>query len=158
MTYETGITVQEKVGSLFQPDVLLPAQYFETLRRKTLEPEEKLMLAVLEDGVACFLKYLRAENRTGKTLFRDAEEWIWAENSDWLFSFENICEALGLSPTYVRRGLLRWMERKPFYYHKVSAIESLSPRGKVPRTGNGRIETYMGMQEARQEARATQLT
>jgi hypothetical protein len=96
MTYETDITVQEKAASLFQPDVLLPTQYFETLRRKTLEPEKKLMLAVLEDAVGCFLKYLRAENRTGKTLFRDAEEWIWEENSDRLISFENICDAFEL--------------------------------------------------------------
>ena len=55
MTYETGLSVEEKVSSLFQPDTLLPAQYFETFRRKShLEPEKRLMLAVLEDAVACF--------------------------------------------------------------------------------------------------------
>ena len=29
--------------------------------------------------------------------------------SDWVFSFENICETLGLDVGYVRQGLLRWM-------------------------------------------------
>ena len=36
-------------------------------------------------------------------------------DGDWVFSFENICEALGFNPAYVRKGLLRWMiglERK----------------------------------------------
>lgn len=33
MTYETGLSVEERVTSLFQPDTLLPAQYLETFRR-----------------------------------------------------------------------------------------------------------------------------
>jgi len=45
----------EKIASLFQPDTLLSAQYFDTLRRKTLlEPEKRLMLAILEDAINCF--------------------------------------------------------------------------------------------------------
>lgn len=113
MTYETGLNATEKVASLFQPDILLPAQYLETFRGKAhLEPEEELMLGVLEDAVACFQKYLFARDRKGKGLFRDAEGWILDENSDWLFSFDNICEVFGLSPQYVREGLARWKEKK----------------------------------------------
>ncbi|MEK7783674.1 MAG: hypothetical protein AAB279_07085, partial [Candidatus Binatota bacterium] len=59
MNYNTGLSVEEKVTSLFQPDTLLPAQYLETFRRKApLEPEKRLILAVLEDAVACFQKHL----------------------------------------------------------------------------------------------------
>ena len=111
MTYETGLSVEEKVSSLFQPDTLLPAQYFETFRRKShLEPEKRLMLAVLEDAVACFQKYLLARDGRGRAMFREAEQWILEEESDWLFSFENICEVLGFNPRYVRGGLVRWKE------------------------------------------------
>jgi hypothetical protein len=50
-----GINAEEKISSLFDPDTLLSAQYFENLRRKTpIEPEKRLMLAVLEDAVNCF--------------------------------------------------------------------------------------------------------
>ncbi len=104
---------EERVASLFQPDTLLPAQYFETLRRKALDPEKRLMLAIIEEAIACYQKYLCAEKRRGRTLFADAEKWIWDEDSNWIFSFENICEVLGLTPAYVRRGLLRWREREP---------------------------------------------
>ncbi len=105
--------MEEKVASLFQPDILLPAQYFETFRRKAhLESEKRLMLAVLEDAVACFQKYTFAREGKGKVIFQEAEEWIIEEGSDWLFSFENICEVLGFSPQYVRQGLLRWKEAK----------------------------------------------
>lgn len=69
------------------------------------------MLAILEDAIACFQKYVLARDARGKTLFRDAEEWILEEGSDWIFSFENICEVLGLDPKYLRQGLVRWKER-----------------------------------------------
>ncbi len=107
MTYQTGLRVEEKVASLFQPDILLPAQY-----KANLEPEKELMLAVLEDAVRCFQKYLFAQHSKGKTMFQEAEQWIFEENSDWLFSFENTCELLGMDPCYVRQGLLRWKEAK----------------------------------------------
>jgi hypothetical protein len=30
------------------------------------------------------------------------------EGSNWIFSFDNICELLGLDPEYIRRGLQEW--------------------------------------------------
>ncbi|MCH8055005.1 MAG: hypothetical protein IH857_02475 [Deltaproteobacteria bacterium] len=113
MTYGTSLSVEEKVSSLFQPDTLLPAQYLETFHRRAhLEPEKRLMLAVMEDGIACFQKYVFARDGKGKVMFREAEEWILDESSHWLFSFESICEVLGFNPGYVRQGLLRWKEAK----------------------------------------------
>ena len=105
MTNQTSLNVEEKLTSLFQPDPLVPAQYLETFRRKGhLEPEKGLMLAVLEDGIACFQNYIFVRDNRGKAIFREAEEWIMEENSDWLFSFENICEVFGLNPQYMRQG------------------------------------------------------
>jgi hypothetical protein len=109
MGYETKLNVEEKVASLFQPDTLMPEQFLDTHRRKThLAPEIQLMLAVLEDAVACFQKYIFARDGKGREMFREAEEWILAEESDWLFSFDNIADALGLNPRYLREGLMRW--------------------------------------------------
>ncbi len=135
MNYETGLSIEEKVTSLFQPDTLLPAQYLETFRRKGhLEPEKRLMLAVLEDAVACFQKYLFARDGRGRTLFREAEEWIVEEGSDWLFSFENICEVLGFDPQYVRQGLLRWKQKRMAERPKAK-IYRLTPRGERRKGG-----------------------
>ncbi len=113
MAYDASLGVEEKMGSLFQPDTLLPAQYFDTVRRKdNLEPEKKFMFAILEDAVACFQKYIFVHDARGKTIFAEAEQWIMEENGDWLFSFETVCDALGFNPSYVRQGLLRWKEMK----------------------------------------------
>ena len=80
------------------------------LKKDTREGEEGLMLAVLGDAIEYFQKYLLAKDEKGKKLFREAEEWILEKNSDWFFSFENICEVLRLHPDYVRQGLLCWKE------------------------------------------------
>jgi len=107
---QTSLTTDDSTGSLFQPDSLLCAQYFANLHKTViLEPEKRLMLAVLEDAVRCFQSNLFAESIRGKRLFREAEEWIVGVGCDWVFSCENICETLGLDAAYLRQGLLRWM-------------------------------------------------
>ena len=112
---DTGnITVHrsdEKIASLFQPDTLLSAQYFDTLRRKTLlEPEKRLMLAVLDDAINCFQDNLFSQRGKNKRLFDEAEEWIATPGGDWIFCFDNVCESLGFNHEYLRRGLQRWKE------------------------------------------------
>jgi hypothetical protein len=113
MSYDTGLSMEERVTSLFQPDTLLPDQYLETFRRKLhLEPEKKLMLAVLEDAIACYQKYVLARDGKAKILFQETEDWIRDENADWFFSFSNVCETLGFEPAYLRQGLLKWKEQR----------------------------------------------
>ncbi len=111
--YQTGLGADEKIAFLFEPDTLLSAQYFENFRRKTLlEPEKRLMLAVLDDAVNCFQENLLAQSGRGKKLFDEAEKWVLDEGSDCICAFENICEVLGFNPEYLRRGLVRWKEKK----------------------------------------------
>lgn len=130
MMHENSFTVEEKVASMFQPDTVLPAQYFETIHRKAhLEPEKRLMLEILEDAIASMRKHIFSRDRKGKTVFQEAEKWIMAKDESWLFSFDNICEVLGLSPDYVRRGLLKWKE-DTLAEHPKAKIYRLIPRKK----------------------------
>ena len=102
----------EKIASLFQPDTLLSAQYFDTLRRQTLlEPEKRLMLAILDDAINCYQDNLFSQRGKNKRLFDEAEEWIVTAGGEWIFSFDHVCESLGFNPEYVRRGLLQWKEK-----------------------------------------------
>jgi len=86
------------------------------------------MLAVLEDAIWCYQHWLLARDKK-KLLFREAEEWIMEEGSHWLFSFESICEVLGLNPNYVREGLMRWKE-KEFAKRPKAQIYRMSHRNK----------------------------
>ena len=106
-------TLDERLPGLFVPDTLLPIQYFEAMRRKHLLPGEKrLVLSVLEDAVECFMKYIDASTKKGQRLFREAEMWINLDDKKWVFSFDNVCEALNIDPNYLRRGLREWKIRQ----------------------------------------------
>jgi hypothetical protein len=94
----------DKFFFLAQRDVVLPSQYWETLKRQDcLEPERKLMLAILEDAVWTYFRYFGLRN----PLFFEVDEWFRERGSDRLYSFENICEFLGLSPSRIREALLK---------------------------------------------------
>ncbi len=145
MTYESSLSWEEKVASLFQPDTVLPAQYLETVRRKThLEPEKKLMLSVLEDAVGCFQKYAFTRDAHGKSLLREAEEWIREESTEWLFSFDNICESLGLHPKYIREGLHQWKEKKVTKHPKAEVYSLAQDAGRKKRSlvSHGSVRRY----------------
>jgi hypothetical protein len=103
-------TAQPPRGSIaFEPDILAPEQFSKAHRRRDhLNPEEKLMFAVLADAVECFQRYVKSRSRRCRVLFDEAEAWILSRDSRWPFSFEQICEALHISPGYLRQGLLRW--------------------------------------------------
>jgi hypothetical protein len=103
----------DRFVNLFEPDTLLPAQYFAAFCREGgLVRERRLMLAVLQDAVECYQKYALARDPRGRLLFEDAYVWIESGEREWPFSYENICEVLGLNPEYIRRGLSKWRQQK----------------------------------------------
>ena len=111
-SHQSRRSTDENVGSLFQPDTLLVDQYLTNFRRRiSLEPEKTLMLAVLEDAINCFKDNVAAESEKKKRLFEAAEQWILADDGDWVFSFQITCEVLGFSPEYVRQGLIQLKEQ-----------------------------------------------
>jgi hypothetical protein len=138
MSYDTGLSMEERVTSLFQPDTLLPEQFLDTFRRKLhLEPEKKLMLAILDDAIACYQKYFFARDAKGKALFHDARDWVEAPGDTSVFSFDSVCEALGLNPDYVRRGLADW-KKAALAQHTQAKVYQLPPgRRKQHRSGGG---------------------
>jgi hypothetical protein len=104
--------MDERIGSLFQPDTLLGEDYAANFRRKIpLEPERTLLLAVLEDGIRCYQENLFANNGKRRTLFDEAKEWLFSDETHWFCSFVSICTLLNLEPNYIRRGLHEWEGR-----------------------------------------------
>jgi hypothetical protein len=106
-TTETG-------GPVFQPDTVLPSQFFAALRGKSyVEGEKRLMAAVLADAVECYMKHAFAVESKAHQMFLDAEAWIFdGEPRRWLFSFTTICDVLGLEPEYIKRGIGDWRTRR----------------------------------------------
>jgi hypothetical protein len=68
-----------------------------------LQPEKKLMLAVLEDAFARFEKHLLGHSQS----FREEMTWFMNKSVGPLFSFQNICDALRLDANYLRKYLMQ---------------------------------------------------
>jgi len=106
---QPSVPVTERAMAVFQPDILVDAQFQSTYRRRFyLDPERVLMLAVLQDAVVCFQENLTATCKRKQVMHVEAEEWILNKDKSYLFSFENVCEMLGYDASYMRAGLLRW--------------------------------------------------
>ena len=104
--------MDERIGSLFQPDTLLAEDYAANFRRKIpLEPERILLLAILEDGVRCYQENLLVSGGKRRALFEEAKEWLFSDDASWFCSFVSICTLLNLEPNYIRRGLRQWETR-----------------------------------------------
>ena len=104
--------LDERIGSLFQPDTLLGEDYAANFRRKIpLEPERILLLAILEDGVRCYQENLLVSGGKRRALFEEAQEWLFSDDAMWFCSFVSICTMLNLDPNYIRRGLQQWESR-----------------------------------------------
>jgi hypothetical protein len=95
-----------KLVAAWGTDSTVSQQYLNTFRRSEhFEPEKALLRAILEDAVHCYRKYQPAQNRAARERFREAETWIIGSGTEWIFSFENVCQLLGLDPMYVRQKL-----------------------------------------------------
>lgn len=96
------------LARILEPDIFLPSQFYGNggLSRK-LEGEKRLMIAILKDAVECLEKYRGSRSSAGKVSYQTAIEWVEDTDTDWLYSFTNICDLLGFDPDYLREQLLK---------------------------------------------------
>ena len=102
---------QHHDGGTFEPDTLLPSQYFDRLRGPERSGAWRLVVAMLEDAIHVYRAQAGATEAHKRKLFEEAEEWIESSDREWVFSFENVCDILGLEASYLRRGLRAWKTR-----------------------------------------------
>jgi hypothetical protein len=94
---------------------MLPSQFLVPDEQGLTGGERKLMAALLSDGIEAYIHHSISE-AIGKRLSRkgkpksDASEWVEAKDDSYVFSFDNVCECLGINPEYLRLGLFRYIE------------------------------------------------
>ena len=113
-TVERNVGLRGGSAVELEPESVLPSQYFaQAAVDASLQPEKRLMLAVLEDAVGTFQKYVeRPRADSAQRLFAEVEDWFASDDQDWPYSFVNISHALGLDAAYLRAGLARWRDRQ----------------------------------------------
>jgi hypothetical protein len=69
-------------------------------------PERALMAALLFDGIQSYMNYICAESDATRARYREAYNWVHNNEGDYVFSFVNVCEGVGVDPEYLRFGLV----------------------------------------------------
>jgi hypothetical protein len=86
---------------------VLPEQFFHPFTLSTgMSGHIVLRWAVLLDAFNVLTRPSKKKNRRHtQRLLKETSEWFFSDDTDWPFSFVNICSTLGLDPEYIRRGL-----------------------------------------------------
>lgn len=91
------------------PEMLLPAQFFsDRLLVGRASGELALRWAVFADGLSRYWKLASDCSFHNSAEFLEEESWVLADDTDWPFSFTNLCETFGLHTSSVRSSLLAW--------------------------------------------------
>lgn len=108
---------------------VLPEDLREPLRDELLpwgKSQLELFQAVLEDAVACFLNGLGNSEASPQRLVAEAKEWLNSNDTDWLFSFLNVCKELGVDPAQLRAELAecerQWKEAQEAHRSGVGLV------------------------------------
>jgi len=89
------------------PDgTLLPAQLPVALDGVAVTGVKGLMIAVLEDAISCLGTAGRGAGARARLQAVAAAKWIRSRDASWPFSFQAICDVLGLDSDRLRRHLL----------------------------------------------------
>ena len=110
-------TIENRTDLSMTTGSVLPELSFDALSERWGHlAERKLIIAVLEDAIMCYQKYMFAKSAQDRRVFDQAESWFMRRDrrarKDDSFSFDFICDALGLDPDTLREELRRWKEDK----------------------------------------------
>ena len=69
-------------------------------------PERALLSAILFDAVQLILTKSSEDYSAQRAPVSEAICWLLSTESDYVFSFQNVCEGLGIDPEYLRLGVI----------------------------------------------------
>jgi len=85
------------------PDVTTLSWFQSLYKSQVIEPERRLLLAILEDAI----KVVKdgPQNNRKAVPYRETVDWFLDDNPDWPFSFIYICDAFDIPASNIRKKL-----------------------------------------------------
>jgi len=93
------------VGSSSNLTTTVVDEIVESTRGYARGPERSLLGALLFDGIQAYIAYALAVTPHDKARYLEAFTWVSDTSAEEPFSFNGVCDALGISPEYLRFGL-----------------------------------------------------
>jgi hypothetical protein len=119
----------------------------------TGEGVHALMRAVLLDAIMCLRARCGPEKDRAR-LARDARQWMVSTGRTWPFSFESVCDELGVSASYIRTLLLGGREPLPPTPADAGTVEDIVRRLSTLRMrGNRRTRVVANRRHRRRRNR-----
>jgi hypothetical protein len=107
---------------MFAPEGIPPEEFWGLEQRGVQGGERRLMAALLSDGIESYITWGLKKARGEALPYSEVAEWVESQDRGYIFSFDMVCESLGINPNYLRLGLKRYFE------------ESEQPQGEGERT------------------------
>jgi len=83
----------------FRADAVMPVQFYPARRgAASVEPIMRLMGGILIDAVRCFQRNFEARHPNRRQEFREAQFWIFDDKGNGPFSFQCVCDSVGVDP------------------------------------------------------------
>src|SRR5258707_8333889 len=95
-SYESGSGATHGAESISAGELVSSSRRYSTHSPRTRwrSSTERLMLAVLMDGIRCFQAPPSSPSSRPELLRKEARQWLFQKNGRGPFSFEGVCEAL----------------------------------------------------------------
>lgn len=106
--------LENSIPSMLSGSAGVPLRCSDRSRQARIaDGEYRLMLAVLEDAIQCYLSYMNKPcDLKKRRLGREANQWISSPSKAGLFAYENVCLLLEIEPERLRRELRQLASRK----------------------------------------------
>lgn len=120
----------DAMETLISGDAIAGSQYYDSRKAQDENaPLRRLMLAVLGDALDCLRVGVSSEPSVAQRKAADeAAEWVRDTAHENLFSFNNVCETLGIHPAALRESLTSWLACGPRLSRRPPVIRQTSVR------------------------------
>ena len=69
---------------------------------KATQLERALAAGILRQAASDLRRFRESEDAVGREMYWDARSWFVSNDTEWPYSFLNVCELLGVSPEDIR--------------------------------------------------------
>jgi len=130
------------IDELLAHHSVTPSQYYDSRRRSATDDAlQRLMLAVMVDALECVSRRrIGTGGATEGKAATEAARWIEEENDDYPFSFNAICDTLGIDARSLRKAVGAWIasgrcltRRTPVTQGTINLRAREGNRGRLPR-------------------------
>ena len=85
---------------------LMPQQYYDLIsRRRIIDGERRLMFAVFEDAIRCYVMSMSSKSASRRREFEEVRSWMELRGHHSVFSFDSLCDLFEVDGELLRSQL-----------------------------------------------------